>query len=364
VYIGDTPPSAPYVGQLWWDSVGALLYCWFNDGNSSQWVNVNNANNNWLSNPTDVGRNKLHNPMFTINQRGAGPWAAAGAPNYTSDRWLGYSLSDTASFSIVTAADADRAQVGDEAIFQNIQNSFTGANVAGAYNVIMQRIEGVRRLSGKTFTISFWAKAASGTPKLAVTYSQFFGTGGSPSPTILALAGVATLSTVWTRYSFTFTLPSIAGKTFGSTADTDYTTVSFWYSDHDNQSGGGIGVQSGTIQIWGVQMEVGSRATQLEKPDVKALLATCQRFYQANMNYPIWCGNTTSGSIYYYTVNFLVAMRAVPTVTTNDINNSGFPAGPPTIGSPAMSGFNAYKTSNGTGSASFFQFGWTASADL
>ena len=42
VTIGATPPSAPAVGDLWFDSVGTQLYIWYQDPTSSQWVVVVN----------------------------------------------------------------------------------------------------------------------------------------------------------------------------------------------------------------------------------------------------------------------------------------------------------------------------------
>jgi len=42
ISVGATPPAAPTVGALWWDAVGAQMYVWFNDGNSSQWVPTTN----------------------------------------------------------------------------------------------------------------------------------------------------------------------------------------------------------------------------------------------------------------------------------------------------------------------------------
>lgn len=45
VIISDTPPPSPAPGQLWWDSVGALMYMYYQDPNSSQWVNINNYGN-------------------------------------------------------------------------------------------------------------------------------------------------------------------------------------------------------------------------------------------------------------------------------------------------------------------------------
>jgi hypothetical protein len=56
----------------------------------------------------------------------------------------------------------------------------------------------------------------------------------------------------------------------------------FWYSAgaNSNAGSGNVGVQSGGIYIWGVQLEVGTAATPLEKPDPQQDLAKCQRFYQ------------------------------------------------------------------------------------
>jgi hypothetical protein len=40
--IGTQPPANPYPGILWFDSFGAQLYIYFDDGNSAQWVAVVN----------------------------------------------------------------------------------------------------------------------------------------------------------------------------------------------------------------------------------------------------------------------------------------------------------------------------------
>lgn len=39
--ISDTAPSSPLHGQLWWDSSTGDFYIYYNDGTSSQWVQVN-----------------------------------------------------------------------------------------------------------------------------------------------------------------------------------------------------------------------------------------------------------------------------------------------------------------------------------
>src|SRR6516165_5126839 len=133
VIIGDTPPANPQAGWLWFDSVGAQLYLWYNDGNSSQWVpsvavpasigeapldgNIYARRNglwtNVVTNPTfqnNVGRNWLHNYTFQVNQRGTGPWTTTAT--YTSDRWQINMVNDTLSASIITLSDTDRSQIG------------------------------------------------------------------------------------------------------------------------------------------------------------------------------------------------------------------------------------------------------------
>jgi len=36
----DTPPGSPVNGQMWWETDTGILWIWFNDGTSSQWVQV------------------------------------------------------------------------------------------------------------------------------------------------------------------------------------------------------------------------------------------------------------------------------------------------------------------------------------
>jgi hypothetical protein len=38
--VSDTAPANPANGQLWWESDTGILFLWYNDGNSSQWVQV------------------------------------------------------------------------------------------------------------------------------------------------------------------------------------------------------------------------------------------------------------------------------------------------------------------------------------
>jgi hypothetical protein len=44
VTISDTAPSSPMAGNLWWESDTGILYIYYNDGTSSQWVSVSGGN--------------------------------------------------------------------------------------------------------------------------------------------------------------------------------------------------------------------------------------------------------------------------------------------------------------------------------
>lgn len=303
----------------------------------------------------NVGRNLLHNPLFNVAQRGAGPFSAGG---YTLDRWNIFTNTDTIAVS--RQAFALGGVPGDEAARYALTNTFTGNAAAAACNFLIQYIEDVRRLSNKTVTVSFWATAAGGTPKLGVSLDQNFGTGGSPSAQAQGTGQSVTLSTTYTRYSLTFTLPSVVGKTLG-TAGNDNTEINFWYSSgaNNNTRSGGVGVQSNTISLWGVQLEIGTAATPLEKLDYGYDLRNCQRFYQVYA--PLGLdGYGLAGQAVLE--NYLFPqMRANPTVTFSGTSYSN--ASALAVSTIAANNLRAQITATATGST-FASFNLALSADL
>jgi hypothetical protein len=307
----------------------------------------------------NIGRNLLHNPLFNVAQRGAGPWTVSG---YTADRWNSTFVGGTQSFAINVFTDGSRAVLGDEAATFSLTNAFAGAAAVGSYNLLSQRIEDIRRLAGKTVTLSFWAAAAAGTPRLGVSLDQYFGTGGSPSPLVGGTGVAVTLNTTWTRYSATFTLPSIAGKTLG-TANDNFTGLNFWYSAEATFAtrSGNIGVQTGTVFLWGVQLEIGSQATPLEKPDPRYDLSNCQRFYQAGGNARV-TAYQTAGNGAAITQSLPVSMRATPTIATSNFTASNISSASLTALDPStIQIFTGTFTATGTG---YVQMNYTAAADL
>ena len=265
----------------------------------------------------NVGRNLIHNGMFNVQQRGAGVFnAGAGGAIYTADRWLAATAiaSDTLTVQLVAQNDANRAQIGDEAPQYLLSAAFASTGAGGVCDV-MQRIENVRRLANKTLIVSFWANASAALI-LGANMAQNFGSGGSPSASVGTAFQTVTLSTTWARYSMTFALPSIAGKTLGTNGN-DQTTLTLFFA---NQAVAGIDSQSGTINLWGVQLEIAqpgqTALSPLEKIEYGEDLRRCQRFYQVG-NTEMLCAGYTASAYVSAQVTLPVKMRAAPSVTSN-----------------------------------------------
>jgi hypothetical protein len=307
----------------------------------------------------DVGRNLLHNSLFNVAQRGTGQFTATAA--YTADRWRQDLSLDVVTTQPTAVSDAFRAGIGDEAATTALSSNVAGNAGATAFTLISQPIEGVRRLSGKTITVSLWAWATAGTPKVGIGLRQSFGTGGSPSALVDVNATPITLTTSPARYSVTLAVPSASGKTLGTNGD-DFTRLGLYLSAgaNSNTIAGGIGVQSGTFVVWGVQLEIGSTATPLEKPDPADDLRRCQRFYQASQLI-VGGYSSVAGAVVYHSSNFQTLMRGQATVTpvSPTLGNCG------SLSMGAYSGnavfFSTTITAIGSWSASV---PYTASADL
>ena len=226
--------------------------------------------------PAGLGfRNLIINGDFRINQR---VFTSSASSVYGFDRWTSSSADGTVTYSAQTFTTGNAIPGYEPTNHARIATS--GQTLAGAYSHLVQRIENVRTLAGQTASLSFWAKATSGTPKVAVEFLQIFGTGGSPSSTTFTYAGQVTLSTAWQRFTMQVNIPSISGKTIGTAGD-DTLYLNLWTSAGStyNSRAGSIGIQNSTIDFWGVQLEQNLQPTPFEQRPIGVELALCQRYY-------------------------------------------------------------------------------------
>ena len=265
-----------------------------------------------------ANKNKIINGDFFINQRSFVSGTTTGT--YGFDRWVLRCAGDgTATYSAQTFTPGAAPVAGYEAA--NYARLVTVSQTTTAVSTFLsQAIEDVRTFAGQTVTVSFWAKANSGTPKIAVELDQQFGSGGSTR--VANYAGQVTLSTSWTRLFVTFTIPSISGKTLGTG---HFLGVNLFVSAGSdfNARTGSLGIQNNTFDIWGVQAEAGSVATpfQTMTGTLAGELAACQRYYWRNSSttgtFPlVSTGYVDSATDAYFPMVLPTEMRVAPTSPT------------------------------------------------
>lgn len=227
----------------------------------------------------DTSRNFIPNGRFKWWQRGTS-FSGAG---YTADRWrLAFSGDTGITVAQGVATDGMRTAVNDESWNYYHTINFVGGAASANYTLFSTYIEGVRRLAGKTVTLSFFGWSNPGSLQVGLIATCNFGTGGSPSPSAGIQIGLVPLAVSVQRFAKTFVMPTSIGATFGTNGD-DNILLQFFCSVGAGSTGGpaGMPTQSGAISIWGVQLEPGVNASPLAPaPDSATELAQMQRFYE------------------------------------------------------------------------------------
>jgi len=247
-------------------------------------------------------KNLIINGDMRIAQRGT----SSTANGYCSlDRWYVNQSGGSTTFS--QEENANPSETG------GIKN-YARLNVSSSsdWTGIHYRIEDVDSVPAGTITMSFWAKGTAPVGGLYIFGSQDFGTSGSADVDISAVLvpGTEKLTSSWTRYSMQLTIPSIDGKTLnagsflrvgiGQGADTSSTAYD--------------------LNITGIQLELGSVATEFEHRSYGEELALCQRYFYkspaTSSRLFILVGvAVTTGEIAIFPP---VSMRTIPSAILND----------------------------------------------
>jgi hypothetical protein len=265
-----------------------------------------------------AGKNKIINGDFGINQRNF--TSTTLVSTFLFDRFFttlgGTSGTVTYTPQVFTPGTAPVTGYEGSNFLQMVTASYSNND---SWAGVSNKIESVRTLAGQTVTVSFWAKAATGTPKIGIRLQQAFGSGGSPSAAVNKYATIAAISTSWARYSATITLDGLSGKTIGTNGN-DCLIASLIVSAGSTTFDGNFGsmLQDNTFQIWGVQVEAGSTASpfQTATGTKQGELAACQRYYYrttpgaVNKNFGVCTIQSTTAAI--VTGQFPVTMRTTP----------------------------------------------------
>lgn len=269
-------------------------------------------------------QNYILNGGFEIWQRGTSfAMSAVVADVWCADRWVCYRSSvgsgmvSTISQQAFTLGAAPTA--GYEAKYF-LRWDVTTAGTGFTALRVEQRIEDARTLAGRQVTVSFWAKSARSTTLSSVALCQMFGSGGSANVDTTFVTNLA-LTTGWVRYSYTATLPSVAGKIFGAG---DYLSLLIYIPPN----------ALATLDLWGVKVESGPVATPFTRNGscFAAELAACQRYHY---RYDAVAGGASTnarmaeaayirtGDTLYCNLHFPVTMRVAPP-SFNSSNASTF----------------------------------------
>jgi len=176
---------------------------------------------------------------------------------------------------------------------------------------------------------------------------------------------LVTLVDAWTKFTLTFTLPSITGKTLGTN---HCLVLRLWLAAGASAGGptGGLAVGgTGNIDFAQIKLERGSYASPFIQHDAifRGFYEDyCRRFYQKYSNY-LTSINTVNGGAYYITVPYIPKMYRNPTVTLNYVNGQFSSTLTQTAyGSDSAASF--YATATATNTANFLHCDITASAEI
>jgi hypothetical protein len=286
-------------------------------------------------------KNAIINGDFNIWQRGSS-FISVADQQYSADRWIyaksGAMVHDISrTTDVPTAAQAGRVFNYSLLIdCQTIDNSISATD----YCAIEQRIEGYNFLpiAQKPLTLSFWVKATkigihcayiknSGADR---TYVAEFTINASDTWEFKTINLPATPSTGTWNYvngiglSIGFTLAC------GSNLQT---TAGAWQNNGAIGSANQINAcdnAANNFRICGVQLEIGSIATDFENRLLNREIALCQRYYEKSYDLGTVPGSITSAGCHCYTNQntqgnrttsyFKVAKRATPAVTSYSVS--------------------------------------------
>lgn len=273
-------------------------------------------------------RNRIINGDFQFWQRSADTNVDISTNGtFFADRWSKGGSSGTASALVGTSAVSD-LPLTEAGIARYVRWSQTVAPTVS--QSIGTKIENVRTLNGKTVTLSFYARLASGTFPFSISYSQYGGDVGSSgffgpyqvTDPIKDMSGntVTSPTASWARYYVTFTILPLSGRMSVATTGDDYLQIQF------------SSPSSGTWQfdLTGVQLEEGSFPTPFEQLPHGLKLQLCQRYYQRispNNTISLGFGHIQSGTTERFTIPIPVSLRSLPSLTAtgtfSSVGNGG-----------------------------------------
>lgn len=290
-----------------------------------------------------LGRNRLLNAGFEIDQTNGGGAVSINSATavYIMDQWVGRGQATDGVFTV------GRASTGTLAGFQNCARiTITTADASiGATQFYHFRtpIEGFTTrdwnygaAGAKTLTLSFWVRSS-----VTGTFAVALGNNGATRSYVSTYT--VNVADTWEYKSIT-----VLGDTTGSWANlttgvqmlvyfnvgagaTMATTANTWAAGEFYTVAGTtnlIATNAATMDLTGIQLEIGSASTPFENRPMGFELWLCQRYYETSYGRDFFAGNNTNdgledcaflklntNSVSSNLVHFRNTKRAAPTMT-------------------------------------------------
>lgn len=163
--------------------------------------------------PYAKNRQAIINGGFELWDDGTSIAISSPVNKYTANRWIitnnGTGQTGTVSQTVFPTGFTDVP--GYSSYY--FRYAVTVAATGQTFNAVSQSIESVRTFSGGKATVTFYARADA-SRNMTIDMRQNFGSGGSASVDVSG--GTIALTTSFQRFTITYDLPSITGKTIGT----------------------------------------------------------------------------------------------------------------------------------------------------
>lgn len=269
----------------------------------------------------DNYKNHLVDGGFNVSQTVATTTTVTNPSNGTypvCDMWKDYAVASVLPTRVHSQQYVTPGELDGPHYFYRI--NCNGNGTSPSYGVMETFIEnGARNLCGvnKQVTVSFWARSSISGKKVGIYLAQYYGTGGSPSSGETITGTNFTLTSTWTKYSYTFTTNTLVGKTFGTNQD-DYLRLSMVYawgsgSSFDTSVGAGGTTEyfgNGDIDLAMCKLNTGSIPTTFTAEDRKDVTGRIIRYLCPLVNVTRICEYDANRLFCGFPIN----MRATPTL--------------------------------------------------
>jgi len=277
-------------------------------------------------------KNLIINGAMQVAQRGTSKTGYTAGGYYTCDRWFHDKDGSTGTFTMTQEADAP------DGFKNSLKVNCTTAGSSGAYNAIQTRLESQDTAhlaygtsNAKAITLSFWVKVSqTGNQQMNLIHHADAGS------RMISFVYTINQANTWEKKTVTFAgdttrvgdddntigfylewfLSSYSGRT-GSSVQTSWGA----YTNTARFEGATISIGDSTSDTWqitGVQLEVGSTATDFEGRSYGEELALCQRYFQILQdNAGYFAGNAVGSNRIDTGIPLAVPLRATPSFAAN-----------------------------------------------